>query len=52
MHYLERDETGDPCPARMVKEYKRSAAGMELCIAKDLRTVETLRETVNYLLNR
>ncbi|KXT17576.1 hypothetical protein AC579_6193 [Pseudocercospora musae] len=36
---------------RMVKSFKRSAAGDELPIPSDLRTPQTLRRTLDYLIN-
>lgn len=52
VHYYEKGSDGRPQEEIMVKEYKRSAAGLELCQANHLRTIDALRTTVNHLLTK
>ncbi|XP_065833151.1 germinal-center associated nuclear protein-like isoform X2 [Oscarella lobularis] len=47
-HVLERCTSGD---IRMVKEYRRSAAGVDLCNSRHLRTIEALLMTSDYLID-
>lgn len=49
VHFYEKDDDGRII---MIKEYKRSAAGTELCRVNNLRTMDALRLTTNYLLKR
>lgn len=37
--------------SRMVKSFSRSAAGVKLTVAKNLRPASVLRETITYLLH-
>ncbi|GAB0096248.1 SAC3 domain-containing protein 1 [Sergentomyia squamirostris] len=51
VHFYEKNPTsGQLDRRRMVKAFARSAAGKE-CKAQDLRTLNALKETVNYLLS-
>lgn len=52
VHFYEKGSNGQPQEEMMVKEYKRSAAGLELCQADHLRSIDALRKTTNHLLTK
>lgn len=48
---LEMDKDGNADPNKVVKAYRRSAAGIEQPLPSDVRTPATLISTLNYLVN-
>ncbi|KAI7899182.1 SAC3/GANP/Nin1/mts3/eIF-3 p25 family-domain-containing protein [Cokeromyces recurvatus] len=48
---LEMNEQGKPDPNKIVKAYRRSAAGNEQPLPSDVRTPECLVSTLDYLIN-
>ncbi|KEF60597.1 uncharacterized protein A1O9_02158 [Exophiala aquamarina CBS 119918] len=51
---IHNDDTGKDVPAedRMVKRFRRSAAGYDEQLPSDIRTPQTLRRTLDYLLDK
>ncbi|KAG9803241.1 hypothetical protein KCU77_g23317, partial [Aureobasidium melanogenum] len=47
----ELDDQGAPAEHRMVKKFRRAAAGIDEQLPSDLRPPSTLKETVDYLFN-
>lgn len=47
----EKDANGEPDESRMVKKFRRSAAGLEEQLPSDLRSPVVLRQTCDYLFN-
>ncbi|KAH0538241.1 hypothetical protein FGG08_005160 [Glutinoglossum americanum] len=45
------DTSGKPAPERMVKEYRRSAAGNDAPLPSDVRPPLALQKTLNYLID-
>ncbi|CAO3628281.1 unnamed protein product [Mucor hiemalis] len=48
---LEMDDEGNAHPDKVVKAYRRSAAGIDQPLPSDVRTPATLISTLNYLVN-